>query len=55
MKKEIDCWEVKIQFLVRKGSHDAKTKKELEGHVMEGIAGNDMNCIEAEDIEVKIK
>lgn len=55
MKKEIECWEVQIKFLVRKGSSSAKTKKELQENVEGGIGCNDMNGIEAEDIEVIIK
>lgn len=55
MKKQIDCWEVEIKFLVRKGSHQAETKEKLRKNVLDGIGCNDMNCIEAEDIEVKLK
>ncbi len=54
-KKEIDMFDVEIKFKVRKGSHYAKTKKELQENVEEGIGKNDMNCIDAEDVEVKIK
>ena len=54
-KKEIEMWEVEVKFLVRKGSHEANTKKELMGNVENGIGRNEMNCIDAEDIEVKIK
>jgi len=55
MKKEINCWEVEIKFNVRKGSYSAKTKKELQKNIEDGIGKTDMECIEAEDIEVKIK
>lgn len=55
MEKKIECWEVKVTFNVRKGSYSAKTKKELEGNVREGIGCNDMECIEAEDIKVEVK
>ncbi len=55
MKKEIDCWEITVTFNVRKKSHGAYSKKELLENVREGIGKNEMNCIDAEDIEVKIK
>jgi len=53
--KEIEMWDVEIKFKVRKGSYSAKTKKELEKNVRDGIGCNDMECIEAEEIKVKIK
>lgn len=57
MTKEIKikCWEVEIKFLVRKDSHGAFSKKELLENVKNGIGGNDMNCIDDEDLEVVIK
>jgi len=55
MKKEIECWEVKVTFNVRKGSYSAKDIKELKKNVREGIGKNDMECIEAEDIRVEVK
>ena len=48
-------WDIEIKFRVRKGSHSANSKKELQENVANGIGCNDMNCIEAEDIEVNIK
>lgn len=54
-KKEIEMWDVEIKFKVRKGSYSAKTKKQLQKNVEDGIGCNDMECIEAEDVEVKIK
>ncbi len=53
--KEIEMWDVEIKFRVRKGSYSAKTKKELLENIENGIGNNDMNCIEEEDVEVKIK
>ncbi len=55
VKKEIECWEVEVKFLVRKGSHQADTKRLLEENVLHGIGKNEMNCIDAEDIVVKVK
>ena len=54
-KKEIEMWDVEIKFRVRKGSYEAKTKKQLAQNVLEGIGKNDMNCIEVEEMEVKVK
>jgi hypothetical protein len=54
-KKEIEMFDVEIKFMVRKGSHESHTPKELKENIVRGIGGNDMNCIEAEDITVKIK
>ncbi len=48
-------WDVEIKFKVRKGSYSAKTKKQLEDNIRNGIGCNDMGCIEEEDVEVKIK
>ena len=55
IKKESKYWEVEIKFLVREGSHEAESKKQLEKNILDGIGKNEMNCIEAEDIKVKIK
>lgn len=55
MKKEVEFYEVEIKFLVRKGSHEATSERTLNTNIKRGIGGNEMNCIEAEDIEVKIK
>jgi hypothetical protein len=55
MKKAIEFWEVKVRFLVRKGSHAAATKRELIQNVRNGIGANDMNCIDAEDLSVEVK
>ena len=54
-KKEIVMWDVEIKFKVRKGSYEANTIRELKENIENGIGKDDMNCIEAEDIEVKIK
>jgi len=54
IKEAIDFHEVEIRFLVRKGSYNAKTGKELRENVEAGIGGNDMGNIEAEDVEVKV-
>ncbi|MHA1737893.1 MAG: hypothetical protein ACTSWD_04850 [Candidatus Heimdallarchaeota archaeon] len=54
-KKEIQMWDVTVTFRVRKDSHEAHTKKELKENVCNGIGKNEMNCIEAEEIEVKIE
>ena len=54
-KKEISCWDIEIKFRVRKNSHGAYSLKELRENILNGIGRNDMNCIDAEDIEVKIK
>ncbi len=54
-KKEVEFWDVEIKLRVRKGSHQAKTKKELKHNIENGIGCNDMNCIEDEDVEVIIK
>jgi len=40
---------------VRKGSHSAKDRKQLEQCILDGIGANDMHCIEAEDVDVRIK
>ena len=53
-KKEIDMWDVEIKFRVRKESHEAFSKKQLLKNIENGIGCNDMNCIDAEDIEIKI-
>lgn len=54
-KKEIVMWDVQITFKVRKGSYQAETKKQLGDNILNGIGKNEMNCIDAEDIEVEIK
>ncbi len=54
MEKNIEFWEVEVKFNVRKESNSAKTIQELERNVIEGIGKNDMNCIEAEDLEIKV-
>ena len=53
-RKEVEFHEVEIRFLVRKGSHGAESVKELKDNVTHGIGGNEMDGIEAEDINVKI-
>lgn len=53
--KTIKMWDVEIKFRVRKGSYSAKTKKELLKNVKDGIGGNDMECINTEEVEVVIK
>ena len=55
IKKEAEYWEIKIMFNVRKGSYEAESKKQLKQNILSGIGKNEMNCIEAEDIEVDIK
>ncbi len=55
VKKEIEFFEVEVKFLVRKGTPSADKKEELEQTVYQGIGGNDMNGIEAEDIKINIK
>ena len=55
IKKEVDYFEVKIKFNVRKGSYEAESKKQLKQNILSGIGKNEMNCIEVEDIEVDIK
>lgn len=55
IKKQIEYWEVEVTFNVREGSYSAKTKKELEKNIRDGIGCNDMECIEAEDVRIKIK
>lgn len=55
MKKQIEFYEVEIKFIVRKGSYSAKNINELRKNIENGIGKNDMECIEAEDIEIKIK
>jgi hypothetical protein len=54
MEKTIDCYEVTVTFNVRKGSHEAHTLAQLKKNVRSGIGFNDMECIEAEDIKIKI-
>ncbi len=54
MEKKIEFWEVEVKFNVRKGSHSAKTEKELERNVIEGIGKDDMNGVEAEDLTIKV-
>lgn len=54
-EKKIKMFDVEIKFRVRKGSYSARSIKELKNNIKNGIGQNDMNCIEAEDIEVKIK
>jgi hypothetical protein len=54
-KKEIDFFEVAIKFLVRKGSYSAKNKQQLKQNIISGLGCNDMNCIEVEDVKVRIK
>ena len=53
--KQIEFYEVSIKFLVRKDSYNAKDKSSLKELVENGIGGNDMDCIEAENIEVQVK
>jgi len=55
IKKEAEYWEIEIKFNVRKGSYEAESKKQLKKNILNGIGKNEMNCIEAEDIKVKIK
>ena len=55
MEKNIEFWEVELKFNVRKKSHSAKTEQELEKNVINGIGKADMNGVEAEDLELKIK
>lgn len=55
MKKQIEFWEVEVRFLVRKNSHAAGSKTELLKNVRGGIGANEMNCIDAEDLTIKVK
>lgn len=55
MEKKIEFWEVEVKFNVRKESHSAKTIQELERNVINGIGKGDMDGIEAEDVEIKVK
>ena len=51
VKKEIEFHEVKIRFLVRKGTYGVKSAKELREE-LEGFGGNIGPLIE--DVEIKI-
>ena len=54
-KKEIEMFDVEIRFRVRKGTPGAKSVNELRKNVKGGIGCNDMNGIDAEEVEVNIK
>lgn len=54
-KKEIEMWDVEIKFKVRKGSHEVDNIRQLKENIINGIGGNEMNCIDVEDVEVKLK
>ena len=48
-------FDVEIKFRVRKYSHEAETMKQLRENIFRGIGKNEMNCIEVEDLEIKIR
>jgi len=45
---------VEIRFLVRKGSYGTKSVSELRENLEMSIGGNDMGCVSAEEISIKV-
>lgn len=60
MKKEVEFYAVSVSFLVRHGADELIENEEgkaieiLAEIVRDGIGGNDMNCLDCEDVTVMV-